>query len=235
MSLPTGILLPVTIVALSKHVLVEAAVESLDAAIAAERAGAERIELCARLDLGGTTPSSTLIEKVLERVRIPVVVMVRPRKGGFVYTDDELALMTKDVARISRLQPAGIVTGAIGADGQLHRPGLSRLVGAAGDLPTTFHRAFDALADQPAAIEELIDIGFKRILTAGGASSALEGVKRIAVLVERVRERMTVIAGGGVRAHNVGEVISRTGVREVHARYVDEEQMRSLVAAAGSV
>ena len=203
------------------------------AAVAAEDAGAHRIELCARLDVGGTTPTLALIEKVLERTKTPVHVMIRPRGGDFFYTDEELTSMTNDIVRVCRLQPAGIVTGAIGADGQLRKSDLSRLVAAAGDLPITFHRAFDALADQPAALEELIDLGVSRILTAGGASSALAGADRIAGLVELADKRTTIIAGGGVRAHNVGEVIRRTGVREVHARYVDEEQMRSLVAAAG--
>ena len=215
--------------------LVEAAVESLDAAVAAERAGALRIELCARLDIGGTTPSLATIESVLEQVKIPVHVMVRPRGGDFVYTNDELNSMVNDIARICGLQPAGIVTGAIGANGQLQQPGLSRLLGAARDLPVTFHRAFDALVEQPAALEELIDIGFRAILTAGGASSALDGLDRIAALVRRARERITVIAGGGVRAHNVAKVIQETRVREVHARYVDDEQMRSLVAAVRNI
>ncbi|HJP58529.1 MAG TPA: copper homeostasis protein CutC [Gemmatimonadaceae bacterium] len=215
-----------------KPVLVEAAVESLDAAVAAERAGAQRIELCARLDIGGTTPSMTLIESALERLKIPVYVMVRPRGGDFVYTDDELNLMVNDSARVGRLGPAGIVTGAIGANGKVDRSILSRLVDAAGDLPITFHRAFDALADQQAALDELIDIGVNRILTAGGASSALDGVERIATLVKRAGERITIIAGGKVRAHNVAEVIHRSGVREVHARYLSARQMLDLVAAA---
>jgi len=219
----------------AKQVLVEAAVETADAAVAAERAGAQRIELCARLEVGGTTPSLPLVENVLDRVKIPVFVMVRPRGGDFVYSGDELRLMAEEVGRIARLQPAGIVTGAIGADGALPQPDLSRLLGAAADLPTTFHRAFDALSDQSAALEQLIDIGFKRVLTAGGASSALEGVERITGLVEQARERITIVAGGGVRAHNVGEVIRRTRVREVHARYVDEEQMRILVEASRTV
>jgi len=216
----------------AKQVLVEAAVDSLDAAVAAERAGAHRIELCARLDIGGTTPTLALIEKVLERVKLPVIVMVRPRGGDFDYSDDEVELMTKEVARISRLQPAGIVTGAIGANGRLRRSDLSQLLEAAEGLAVTFHRAFDALGDQPAAMEELIDIGFDRILTAGGASSALEGVERLADLVRQARGRITIIAGGGVRAHNVGELIRRTGVHEVHARYVDDEQLGGLVLAA---
>ncbi|HKR08601.1 MAG TPA: copper homeostasis protein CutC [Gemmatimonadaceae bacterium] len=215
-----------------KQVLVEAAVENSDAAVAAERAGARRIELCARLDLGGTTPNLALIEKALDQARIPVLVMVRPRGGDFVYTDDELTSMSKDIARICRLQPAGIVTGAIGADGRIRRSDLARLLDAAGDLPVTFHRAFDALVDQTAAVEELIDIGVSRILTAGGAESALAGVERIGALVKRARERITIIAGGGVRAHNVVDVIRRTGVGEVHARFVDDEQMLTLVAAA---
>lgn len=207
----------------------------MEAAVAAERAGAQRLELCARLDLGGTTPSLALIENVLEQIKIPVYVMVRPRGGDFVYTHDELTAMVKDIVRICRLQPAGIVTGAIGPHSQLHRSDVLQLRDATGDLPITFHRAFDTIAHQQGALEELIDIGIKGILTAGGASSALHGVKRIAGLVEQARERITIIAGGGVRADNLVEVIRKTGVRAVHARYVDQEQMRTLVAAARTV
>jgi copper homeostasis protein len=213
-------------------VLVEAAVETIDAAVAAERAGADRIELCERLDLGGTTPARSLVEAVLRHVKIPVHVMVRPRGGGFDYTEDEISLMTKDISLIISLQPSGIVTGVVREDGETHMLHLMRLMRAAQGFPMTFHRAFDSLVRPFEALEELIEAGVKRILTSGSGLSAVAGAPTIRTLVTRARNRIGIIAAGGVRAHNVREVIDCTGVREVHARFVDEDQMRELVAAA---
>jgi copper homeostasis protein len=212
-------------------VVVEAAVESLEGALAAERAGVDRIELCANLEVGGTTPNLSLIKKVKEHVRIPVHVMVRPRAGDFVYSDDEVDLMTDKIALIRAMKPAGIVTGALDRNGRVALS-LSRLVRAAKDLPVTFHRAFDQIPDKSSALQQLIEIGVVRILTAGGTSSAIEGVETIAALVRRGVGRITILAGGGVRAHNVRELIDRAAVREIHARFEDEEQMQSLVNTA---
>ena len=212
-------------------VLVEAAVESLDAALAAESAGADRIELCANLDVGGTTPTVSLLEDLLQRVRLPVHVMVRPRGGDFIFTDDEVGRMAKDIELIRSHEPAGIVTGVVGSNGLLPMSDLSRLVDAASELPVTFHRAFDSLLHPHAALEQLIDLGVARILTSGEGVTASKGAAKIGALVEQARGRITIIAGGGVRAHNVREIIRNTGVTEVHARFVDEQQMRDLIAA----
>ena len=215
-------------------VLVEAAVETVDAALAAEQAGAARIELCGRLDIGGITPLLSVIESTLSRVRIPVHVMVRPRGGDFIYDEDEISHMAKDVELIRSRRPAGIVTGAIASNGKLARPHLSRLLAAADGVPVTFHRAFDELLHAHAALEDLIELGIARVLTSGGGVSALAGAANIAALVRQARDRIIIVAGGGVRAPNVRELLDHTAVREVHARFVDEEQMRSLVQAAAS-
>lgn len=214
------------------HVIVEAAVETVEAALAAERAGADRLELCADLANGGTTPSLQLIGAVIAATALPVQVMVRPRAGNFVYTDTEIAQMIKDIELICARNPAGIVTGAITADRQVDAPNVMRLLSAASATPVTFHRAFDRLANPADALEPLIDLGVGRILTSGGASSAIEGIDQLAALVERASGRILILAGGGVRAHNVREIITRTRVREVHARFVDFAQMKALVAAA---
>ena len=214
-----------------RPVLVEAAVETADAAVAAQRAGASRIELCGRLDIGGTTPLLSVIEETLSRVDIPVCVMVRPRGGDFTYSEDEVSLMTKDVELIRSRQPAGIVMGLTGPGGQLHMSHLLRLLAAANSIPVTFHRAFDALLHPHAALEDLIDLRVARVLTSGGGVSAVAGANNLAALVRQARDRITIIAGGGVRAPNVLDLVQRTGVREVHARFVDEAQMRALVEA----
>ena len=209
--------------------LVEAAVETLDSALAAERAGADRIELCENLSDGGTTPGAGLIAEVTERTRLPVFVLIRPRAGDFVYSDDEFDQMIRDTELARGLGIAGIVTGALTPDGRVDVERIRTLVEAAAGLPVTFHRAIDSAVDLPAALEEAIEAGASRVLTSGGAATAREGVDLIATLVGQARERITVIAGGGIREPNVRDVIARTGVREVHARLIDEGQMRRLV------
>ena len=209
--------------------LVEAAVETLDSALAAERAGADRIELCDNLRVGGTTPGARLITDVAERTRLPVFVMIRPRAGDFVYSDDEFDQMIRDIELAGRMGIAGIVTGALTSDGRVDVGHTRTLVKAAAGLPVTFHRAIDSAIDMPAALDEVIEAGASRVLTSGGAATAAEGLDLIAALVGQARERITVIAGGGIREHNVRAVIARTGIREVHARLIDEGQMRGLV------
>ena len=213
---------------------VEAAVETLDSALAAERAGADRIELCANLSDGGTTPSAGLIAAVAERAQLPVVVLIRPRGGSFVYSDDEIDAMIRDIELAGTMGIAGIVTGAITSDGRIDVERTRTLVKAAAGLPVTFHRAFDSAANLPDALEQLIDLGVSRVLTSGGAATALEGASVIAALVDQARERIAIMAGGGIREHNVREVIARTGVREVHTRLVDEVRMRNLIGVVSS-
>jgi copper homeostasis protein len=209
--------------------LVEAAVETLDSALAAERAGADRIELCENLSDGGTTPRTKLIAAVAETMRLPVFVLIRPRAGDFVYSDDEFDQMIGDTELAGRLGIAGIVTGVLTPDGRVDVERTRTLVEAAAGLPVTFHRAIDSAVDLLAALENAIEVGASRVLTSGGAATAVEGVDLIAALVAEAGERITVIAGGGIREANVRDVIARTGVREVHARLIDEGQMRGLV------
>ena len=213
------------------RILVEAAVERLEDAVAAERAGAQRIELCGGLGIGGVTPAREMIETVCERSRVSVHVMIRPRGGDFVYSATEIKGMLADVESL-RSVVAGIVTGVLDSSGGIDMSRTERLVAAAGGLPVTFHRAFDRVPDQPQALEQLIELGFARVLTSGGAASAIEGADRIRALAELAADRIVILAGGGVRDHNVRDLASRTGVKEVHARLISEAQMKALVDAA---
>jgi len=199
-------------------VVIEACVESLDAALAAERGGADRLELCANLDVGGTTPSADLLAAVKSRVGIPVFTMIRPRGGSFVYTAVEREQMRRDIATARGLGADGVVLGLLDEKRRLHLPGLRDVLAGLGDTPVTFHRAFDELSDQCAALDALVDLGIDRILTSGAAPTALEGAEAIETLVDRAGERIRVMAGGGVRAHNARALVTRTGVRELHAR-----------------
>jgi copper homeostasis protein len=204
----------------AQPILIEAAVESLESALGAEGAGAHRLELCANLGVGGTTPNSSLIAAVLDKTNLPVFVMIRPRGGSFVYSDDEIDQMLRDIERVGSTRVAGIVTGVLTPDARVDVERTSALVNAASGLPVTFHRAFDSTDNLPEALEQLIQLGLSRVLTSGGAPTALEGASAIAALVDQARGRIGIIAGGGVREHNARELIDRTGVREVHAREV---------------
>jgi copper homeostasis protein len=211
--------------------LVEAAVETLDFALAAERAGADRIELCDNLGEGGTTPDGELVAAVVERIRIPVFVLIRPRAGDFVYSESEFDVMIRDIELTRTMGIAGIVTGALDDSGRVDVKRTRALVKAAGGLAVTFHRAIDSAANMAVALEDAIEAGVSRVLTSGGAPTAQEGVEVIAAQVLQARQRVSIVAGGGIREHNVREVIARTGVDEVHGRLIDEAQMRGLVDA----
>jgi copper homeostasis protein len=201
-------------------ILIEAATETLEDVLAAQRAGAGRIELCANLGVGGTTPSDELVRATLEETELPVFVMIRPRGGGFVYSDEEMEGMLRDIDRARSAGIAGIVTGVLTPDNLIDTDRTRRLVSAAGALPVTFHRAFDSTHSLPDSLEQLIQLGITRVLTSGGAPTALEGAPAISALVAQARGRIAIIAGGGVREHNVRELIALTGIREIHSRNV---------------
>ncbi len=177
-----------------------------------------RIELCANLSDGGTTPSAGLMAIATGRVSVEVFALIRPRGGGFVYTDDDLAVMRHDIELGLSAGVLGFAVGALTADGEIDTARTRDFVRAANGASVTFHRAFDFAANLSQALEQLIDAGVKRVLTSGGAATALEGADSIARLVDQARGRIIVMAGGGVRENNVREIIARTGVSEVHAR-----------------
>jgi copper homeostasis protein len=199
-------------------ILVEAAVESLDDALAAVEGGADRLELCANLADGGTTPSEDLIAEVVEQVAIPVFVMIRPRGGSFVYSTAELDDMRRSMDRARELDVDGFVLGVLNTSNRIDTIRTQSLVDLAGDLPVTFHRAFDRVADRIDALDTLIDLGIGRVLTSGGAPTAPQGLAQLRELVEAAGDEIVILAGGGVRFQNVLELVEETGVTEVHAR-----------------
>lgn len=206
--------------------LVEICVDDLAGVLAAERAGADRVELCADLLEGGTTPSPGMIEQVLDSVsRVGVQIMVRARGGDFVYSADEMRVMLADARAIAGLSarstvPVGIVFGALLPDGRVDEDALAAVIEAAAGLPVTFHKAFDETPDLAAAYETLAAHGVERVLTSGGAATAAEGADVLAELSARSATPGSprVLVGGSVRAHNVGDLLERTGADEVHLR-----------------
>jgi copper homeostasis protein len=216
-------------------ILIEAAVESLDDARAAIAGGAGRLELCADLDAGGTTPARALVADVLAQVSVPVLVMIRPRAGDFVYTRAELDRMHGDIAVALQLGAAGVVLGALDASGGIDVAATRDLLAAAGARPVTFHRAIDETPDVLAAVDSLASLGVARVLTSGAAPTALEGADTLAAMVERGGDSLQIVAGGSVRAGNVAEIVRRTGVRAVHARCgTDAARIRAIAEAVGS-
>ena len=197
-------------------ILVEAAVESVDGAIVAERAGAQRIELCANLTEGGTTPSAGSIGAALARVKAPIFVMIRPRAGDFLYTGVEMDVMTRDIATARSLGAHGIVLGVLTRDGMVDIERTRALVEAARPLPVTFHRAFDLTIDLDEALESVIACGVARVLTSGGTPRAADGIERLAALARRAGDRISVMPGGGISAANAVRIIEETGAREIH-------------------
>jgi copper homeostasis protein len=213
-------------------VLVEACVETLDEAIAAEKGGAHRLELCANMDVGGTTPSAELFNAVRSRVTLPIAMMIRPRGGSFHYTADELDAMHRDIDVALALGADAVVFGVLDGSGRVDEGKTRTLVARAAGTPVTFHKAFDDVHDLSGALRTLIRAGVSRVLTSGGAATAIEGVDRLATLVERAAGRITIMPGGTVRGHNVAEIVARTGVHEVHARcHENPARIRDIVDA----
>ena len=213
--------------------LVEAYVDQLDTALAAERNGAGRLELCGPGE-GGLTPSPELLAAVLATVRIPVHAMVRPRTGDFVYTDTEFAQMRDEVAMIKSVGAAGVVIGISNPDGTLDLPRMRELIALARPLRVGVHRAFDRTPDADVALDQLIAMGVDIVLAAGHAPTAEEGIETLARLVRRAAGRTVIMPGGGVRANNVRAITDRTGCSEVHARAADPQVFAELAAAASA-
>ncbi len=195
---------------------VEVCVDNFESLRTAERAGADRIELCSSLVLGGLTPSNGFIQMAVAHATIPVYAMVRPRQGDFYYSEQEVEIMLKDIyaARLAGAQ--GVVLGVLDQTANIDRHVLKALMGEAGQMGVTFHRAIDLCVNLEAGLETIIEAGCERILTSGQAKTALAGSACIAALVAQARGRISVMAGAGISHSNVNEIISKTEVADVH-------------------
>jgi copper homeostasis protein len=197
--------------------VLEISVESVERAAAAARGGADRIELCAQLAVGGITPREELMRAARAAVQVPIFAMIRPRAGDFVYSAKEFADMRASIELAKGLEGDGVVLGLLTADGLVDVARTRDLVETAKPLPVTFHRAFDECADQLAALEDVIQTGAKRILTSGGGASAAAGAEMLARLVAAAGERITILPGAGIHTGNIAEVVRTTGAREFHS------------------
>ena len=189
---------------------------SLDDVINAKAGGADRVELNSALFLGGLTPSMGLVREAI-KIGIPIIAMVRPREGGFCYTDAEFKCMLSDMASFVDLGVDGLVFGVLNSDGTVDYDRCAQLIKAAGDKVKVFHRAFDVVPDWKKAMEELIALGFNRILTSGQASNSIDGSETLKEMITYADGRIEILPGGGIRPHNVRKLIEISGCTQIHA------------------
>lgn len=194
----------------------EICIDSVAGASAAQAAGAQRVELCDNLVDGGTTPSVGMISIVRAQISIGLHVIIRPRGGDFYYSEQEMDVMLADIAAVKAAGADGVVIGLLLPDGQVDVPRTAALVQAARPMRVTFHRAIDLARDPFEAVDAIASLGIERILTSGQSNTALEGAACIASMVRHAAGRVRIMAGGGVNAGNVRELIAATGVQEIH-------------------
>ncbi len=197
-------------------IILEACIDSVEAAIAAQKGGAQRVELCANLLEGGTTPSAGTIQLARQSIDIGIMVMIRPRGGDFCYTSVELEVMKLNIELAKTAGADGVVFGILNPDGTVDRERTAELIELARPLEVTCHRAFDMTRDPLAALETLVDLGVDRILTSGQEISALEGLDLITELVQRAQDRLVIMPGGGITERNVSKIVMQSKVQEVH-------------------
>uniref|UniRef100_A0A3P8VEW9 Copper homeostasis protein cutC homolog n=1 Tax=Cynoglossus semilaevis TaxID=244447 RepID=A0A3P8VEW9_CYNSE len=196
--------------------LMEVCVDSVESAVNAERGGAGRLELCSSLLEGGLTPSLGLLLVVKQYVKIPVFVMIRPRGGDFLYSEQEVEVMRKDIELMKSHGADGLVLGALTEDGRVDTELCTDLLVAARPLPVTFHRAFDMVDDPIMALETLVSLGFQRVLTSGCDSSALEGLPLIKRIIDQAKDRIVIMPGGGITERNLQRILEGSGAQECH-------------------
>ena len=195
--------------------LIEICVEGIDGLLAAQAAGADRVELCASLIEGGITPSLGTVRAALDQA-IPFHVMVRPRGGDFLYSEPEYRSMLADVIALRDLGVAGVVFGCLNADGTIDEERMSELTETAGPLNVTCHRAFDMTRDPVEALEALIRCKVGRVLTSGQRDTAVEGKSLLADLVRQAGDRIIILGCGALDLQNIAEIRGKTGLSEMH-------------------
>lgn len=199
--------------------IIENCAGDVPSCLQAERGGASRIELCAALSEGGTTPSYGTVATALRHCHLPIIPIIRPRSGDFLYTETEVDVMLEDIRLLRRLGVAGFSLGVLTPDGDLDEELCRRLIREAEGLPITLHRAFDRAASLEMALEQAVAVGFACILTSGGTPSAVDSLDRIRHLVEQADGRICIMAGSGITADNARHVVESTGVSAIHGTF----------------
>lgn len=200
-----------------QRIKLEICTGSIHSALAAAKAGANRIELCDNLSEGGTTPSAGMISVVLDRVDIPVFPIIRPRGGDFTYSKEEFEAMKADIHLCRDLGCRGVVFGILDHAGNIDIDRCRQLIEIAHPMQLTFHRAFDRCPDKERSLEEIISLGFDRLLSSGGADSAPEAIPQLRSLVKQSAGRVIVMPGAGITSSNIREMAEQTGAQEFHS------------------
>ena len=198
-------------------VTLEIAVFSVQSALDAIQAGADRIELCENPNEGGTTPSYGSLLAMSKQQIVPVFPIIRPRGGDFLYTDTEYQIMKQDIIVAKELGFKGVVIGLLNSDGSIDKIRTAELVSLAKPMQVTFHRAFDRCVDPLQGLEDIIETGCHRILTSGQVPNVANALPLIKQLVEQANGRIVIMPGSGVRANNINEILQQTGVVEIHS------------------
>lgn len=201
------------------RILIEVAVETPEDAAYAEGGGADQLELCSALDLGGLTPTLGTFFEIASLRQLPIFVMIRPRGGDFVYSTSEFRVMCRDLETLLSYRPAGFVFGLLKPDGRIDVERSEELLQRAGGLPCVFHRAFDRAPNLSEALEELITLGFRRVLTSGRETTAIAGCKTIATTVSQAAGRIEVMPCGQIRSRSVVEIVRATKCDQVHGSF----------------
>lgn len=198
----------------------EACVGSYSEAVSAEKRGADRVELCDNLDVGGTTPSYGTIKTTVEKLKIPVFVMIRPRGGNFCYNKNEVEIMKKDIELCKALGVKGIVLGVLTKNDEIDYPLLKELIDLAAPMEVTFHKAIDDLENPVLEIKKLAEIGVKRILSSGTKAKALDGKDILNKMIAEANDDITVIVAGGVTTDNFDKVSKEIVSTEYHGKKI---------------
>lgn len=198
-------------------ILLEAPVFTVEGALKAAEYGIDRLELCADFSVGGTTPSPGIFSYLKEKINIPIFVMIRPRGTDFVYAEEEFSVMERDIIAFKEMGADGFVFGALTPNGEIDLANCRKLLQAAKGKPCTFHRAFDASLDLPTSLEQIINLGFSRILTSGGMNTVSEGMEKLIKLLEIAEDRIIILPGGGLLPGHIPTLIQSGQLREAHA------------------
>ena len=195
---------------------IEICADSVESAIIAQEAGADRIELCSSLYEGGLTPSSGIISSARENLSIDLHVLIRPRGGDFLYSDHEYDIMRRDIEICGEYGVNGIVLGILSHDGEIDLERTARLIELAHPMSATFHRAFDMCADPLRGLQDVISCGASRLLTSGQKNQATENIELIAKLADKAGSRIIVMPGSGIDESNIEHIAKKTGAKEFH-------------------
>ena len=206
--------------------IVEICANSFESAVAAQNGGADRIELCTQLAVGGLTPSHHLIKKVVSELSIPVHVLIRPRKGNFCYSKKELNIMKNDIEFCKNIGCSGVVSGVLQSDLTIDLIATKQLIEAANGIDFTFHRAFDCVKDPLVSLENLIDLKIKRVLSSGLKPSAIEGISLLSEMNKIANQQIEIMPGSGINLDNVLQFKNK-GFTSIHLSATQQPEKKS--------